>query len=228
MAFKRKPLAKKTYRRRRAYRRRGKKGAPSTAIIRAPVICPDRYFCKLKYTPDAPIVHVTTTTCGTYVYRGNDLYDPDYSGAGHQPLGFDQLMSLYSKFVVMGSKIEMRFCQVAGNSIVSVRPQPDVTAPISIELEPEKRRTKYRWLASGGRTNGRLVSYMSTARQFGVMKSKVFCEDSYSGTASASPANVWYWMIGDQDPSGTSQTIHILPTITFYCCFYSRLRLTQS
>jgi len=38
-------------------------------------------------------------------FRANDMYDPDYTGAGGQPLGFDQMMQWYRHFAVIGSKI---------------------------------------------------------------------------------------------------------------------------
>lgn len=41
----------------------------------------------------------------TWGFRCNDLYDPDYSGTGNQPYYFDQLMEMYEKFTVIGSKI---------------------------------------------------------------------------------------------------------------------------
>lgn len=41
----------------------------------------------------------------TQVYRANDVYDPDYSNAGHQPRGFDQIVAMFRNFVVLGSKI---------------------------------------------------------------------------------------------------------------------------
>lgn len=48
------------------------------------------------------------------VFRANDLYDPDYTGVGHQPYGFDQLMTLYSHYTVLGSKIKVVFMNASG------------------------------------------------------------------------------------------------------------------
>jgi len=43
------------------------------------------------------------------VYRANDLFDPDQTGGGHQPNGFDQLMAMYEQFCVVSAKITVRF-----------------------------------------------------------------------------------------------------------------------
>jgi len=40
------------------------------------------------------------------VFRCNSLYDPDYSGAGAQPYGFDQWNLIYNAFVVLRSRIK--------------------------------------------------------------------------------------------------------------------------
>lgn len=44
-----------------------------------------------------------------YVYTTNGLYDPNTTGIGHQPTGFDQLMALYNEYVVIGSTIKVSF-----------------------------------------------------------------------------------------------------------------------
>lgn len=40
--------------------------------------------------------------------RCNDLYDPDFTGTGTQPLYFDQLAAVYNHFTVVASKIIVR------------------------------------------------------------------------------------------------------------------------
>jgi hypothetical protein len=44
-------------------------------------------------------------TCGTYIFSGNGLYDPNITGTGHQPMAFDQLMLSYEHYTVLSSKI---------------------------------------------------------------------------------------------------------------------------
>ena len=52
---------------------------------------------------------VQTTTSGRYTqtFRGNGLYDPDYSGVGHQPRGFDQWANLYQAYYVYKVQINI-------------------------------------------------------------------------------------------------------------------------
>ncbi len=52
------------------------------------------------------------------IYRANGMFDPEFTGAGHQPRGFDQLMALYDHFVVVKSKITVRFCWAAESDAV--------------------------------------------------------------------------------------------------------------
>lgn len=45
---------------------------------------------------------------GTWVYRANSVYDPNYTGTGHQPMGFDQWSILYNHYTVVGAKITVQ------------------------------------------------------------------------------------------------------------------------
>lgn len=49
---------------------------------------------------------ITLASAGLYstVFSANGLYDPDITGSGHQPRGFDQLMAAYRTFTVIGSR----------------------------------------------------------------------------------------------------------------------------
>lgn len=42
-----------------------------------------------------------------WIFRANSCFDPSFTGVGHQPRGFDQLMSLYDHGTVIGSKIDI-------------------------------------------------------------------------------------------------------------------------
>lgn len=45
----------------------------------------------------------------SHVFSANGLYDPDISGTGHQPIGFDEMMALYDHYTVIGAKIRVYF-----------------------------------------------------------------------------------------------------------------------
>jgi hypothetical protein len=53
-----------------------------------------------SYDPTATVVAYNT-------YRANSLFDPDYTSAGHQPMGYDQWSSLYQCWVVPYVTVEM-------------------------------------------------------------------------------------------------------------------------
>lgn len=85
------------YNRRRVPRRIPLSGFPAKKLVRL------RYATRLNL--DAPID-------GTPVhngYRANGMYDPNMALGGHQPMGFDQWMTVYDHFTVLGSKITVRY-----------------------------------------------------------------------------------------------------------------------
>jgi hypothetical protein len=60
-----------------------------------------KYSDFLSFTPNGAPTN--------YIYSCNNLYDPNVTGVGHQPRGFDQLMALYDHFVVISAVAEVTF-----------------------------------------------------------------------------------------------------------------------
>lgn len=51
----------------------------------------------------------------SYVFSGNGLYDPNITGVGHQPLGFDEWMGIYSHYTVTGFTMKATFFNTDAN-----------------------------------------------------------------------------------------------------------------
>lgn len=63
----------------------------------------------------------------TRFFSANGLYDPDITGTGHQPMGFDQLMLFYEQATVLNSSITVTFIGLSQASRVAVYLSPDTT-----------------------------------------------------------------------------------------------------
>lgn len=90
----------------RSYGRRKKNSYNMALSTRSPF--PRMYTTKLRYSE-----HITldpgVATIATHQFSCNGLYDPNVSGGGHQPYGFDQLTPLYDHYTVIGAKIMLQF-----------------------------------------------------------------------------------------------------------------------
>ena len=53
-----------------------------------------------------------------YNFRSNSCYDPNFSGIGHQPRGFDQIMSMYQYLAVREAQIEVWFTTSDGALVI--------------------------------------------------------------------------------------------------------------
>lgn len=72
---------------------------------------PNEFYTKLKYNQGN--ISFTTGTNSKFEFRLNSLYDPDYTGTGHQPRFYDQFSAIYGRYQVYGVKA---YCFVHNNS----------------------------------------------------------------------------------------------------------------
>jgi len=73
----------------------------------------------------------TSGALDTHYFRANSVYDPDVTGTGHQPVGFDQAMLLFEQFVVFKATITVTFkSNAAGTGVrCGVFLNPDAVNP---------------------------------------------------------------------------------------------------
>ncbi len=101
------------------------------------------YVQRVSLDPTAGLLAVN-------VFRANSLFDPDFSGVGHQPMGFDDMAYLYEKYRVFSVSMKVTFTNadttyyaVSGihNGVHEETPVPD---PLDMR---EQNRTRWRQLA---------------------------------------------------------------------------------
>lgn len=68
-----------------------------------------RYVTEITLDPAANLYQV-------HHFRANSLFDPDYTGIGHQPSNFDRWMNIYNHYTVVGSKITAKYMPTAAPS----------------------------------------------------------------------------------------------------------------
>lgn len=71
-------------------------GFPSSKVVRM------RYVESVGVDPIA-------TAAGVWLFRCNSIFDPNYTGSGHQPMGHDEWSVIYNHYSVLGSKIKVTF-----------------------------------------------------------------------------------------------------------------------
>lgn len=105
----RRPKPRTTNRARRAGNAALQSGGPYPRPVRA--IMPANHLpsgqkFSFRYA-DSFSLNPAAGSYASQTFRANDLYDPDFTGAGAQPMGFDQVMAWYDHFCVVRSRIKV-------------------------------------------------------------------------------------------------------------------------
>lgn len=230
--FGRKRFGRKRFGRKKFYRRkRFGKGIRSTfrrnrfnvpSKTSMGVSFPDRIFVKLRYRT----THQNTTTAGAkydYVFSGNNIFDPDTTGTGHQPLLFDTYASLYSNYVVHASKMKVTSNNLASTNegascAFIVTPSITSLASFSVdEISEQRYAVKKLTTLNPGKTI--IKSYMSTAKIYGVPKYVVTADDKFSSAVSTGPTNNWRWTITQQNLGSNTVNQYYQVEMVFYVEF---------
>lgn len=77
---------------------------PRTRTVNAPL--PQTFRTSLEYAQYYQL-QPTATDIAERTFRLNSLFDPDLTGTGHQPRGFDELASFYGRYTVVGCTIQV-------------------------------------------------------------------------------------------------------------------------
>lgn len=183
-------IIKKSYGRRRRVRRRVMGRGTRRVPRPIPTGIVDVYQCKLKYASSFLLTCATLGTSSTYVWRMNSLFDPDFTGGGHQPYMFDQISSLYTYYNVTSCSVLLQMTPVTtSQDIIQIatrfNAQVDAAPPTAYEYLNELSRTKLTSLSPG--TQKRVKGVANIAKLLGV-GSKIYRTDfDYLTLVGANP-----------------------------------------
>lgn len=130
----------------------------------------------------------------SHVISCNGLYDPNISGTGHQPLGFDQFMLMYSHYTVIGTIIRATFInldttnyQTVGMYVAAITTEQ---ADMRVLVE---NGSKWKVLTPKANNRDGCTFVMKINPNKWLGRSKPLAVDELRGSASSNPAEQCYF-----------------------------------
>jgi len=142
-------MPSRRYKKRSKKRRYRRKGYNQLVSTRNPF--PKSMITKHRYVSTHTLTPSGAALIASYQFRGNSLYDPDYTSAGHQPLGFDEYSNLYEHFTVLGSKISITAATGGIPVVVGITRDSDATLTVNYDTVQENADTVWGSHASGSK-----------------------------------------------------------------------------
>jgi hypothetical protein len=166
---------------------------------------PSRLHAKLKYV--SPVTLTSGVTPGVHVFSANGCYDPDITGTGHQPRGFDQLIALYDHYVVLKSQAKVEYMFTTGSSVSGIQLQSSSVAQSDYIDYAEQARCDFavapRVITTGGVPEPLVHTMHFGAKEFMGIPDPITA-DKLQGTVSANPSDQAYYHIWMQSYDGSS------------------------
>jgi len=167
---------------------------------------------------------------GTYVFRGNSLYDPDYTSTGDQPYYYDELQRMYSRYRVFASKLTVSVMNNVGTSPVQITIVPSSEVfTLGLTTHPlEYPRAKPAKLLGVAGYNTTSVSQRISTREILGLKDKQVLDEDFSALTGANPASIWYWMISAYDIQAANVSVAVQVKLQYECELYDRVTVDPS
>lgn len=195
-------------------RRRLARRARRPSLYKNPI--PVSRYIKFKFADTA--YELTPPGTGiftaTYVFRGNSLFDPDVTGIGVQPYGYDQLtgaggVGIFSHYCVYSSKIRVHIVP-SSTSVVGLKfhiiPSRNSTL---VSTDPaDLRQMPYCkticWSGGDGSRKTNISNYCSSRRMYSTMTPE---NETFTAAYNANPYSQWYWhvILDEQTLMGTTK-----------------------
>lgn len=169
------------------------------------------------------------------IYRLNSLFDPDETGVGHQPYGFDQVATLYKRYKVNGCLVEVTWNDPNQDGIavgMMMTPPSSVTtlAGLGFDAANEKPFTTTRSINNSGSQKIYMKTYIPISKACGITKAQFSNDlDSYTALVGTNPALSPRIRLACCSPAaGVGGNVQAQIKMTFYCSFWDRIVLAQS
>lgn len=179
---------------------------------------------KLRYSQHFDLVS-GAGLLGVQQFRMNSIFDPDYTGVGHQPMGHDELSLRYEKYIVLGCKIQIK-CKSTNPGTVVLGSSNLTVAPSTSDQAIERG---YKYKNVFNETLATMSQNFRMSKQIGKSNAALLAENAYAAAFGANPTESSFINIGFIRDDGTSGSIcHVECLLEYDVRCYDPLPLSQS
>lgn len=204
---------------RKKYKRRYKRPVYLRSMGLGPKQVVQMAYCEYPLSIDSGV----GGTMDEYVFSANGLYDPNISGTGHQPIGFDQMTQFFDHYVVLGSKIRVNYRNNDATyaQIVTLRLSDNSTETADGRLAIENGRSMWKLIGpSGDGISDQCEIEMGCNPAKFLGRKNPLSDPELKGSSSANPSEQAYWMIGCApetavDGGSVQLVVHIQYTVAW-------------
>lgn len=212
------PIMPRKFSKQAPKRRKRARPIPGTMRPGAPSIL----FRKLRYTGIASL-SLVATGAASHLWTANGLFDPDITGTGHQPRNFDQIMTQYDHYTVLGSKVTLDCVNNQATSqgvIIASTMQDDNVSLTSLDdlMEYPKRRHKILTGGAGGFNKTRFTQSYSCKKYF---HTKPLSDSNQQGSVASNPSEGAFFGVYAHtvDNAIGTGTVDVMVTIDYIVAF---------
>lgn len=181
----------------------------------------------IRYNDTYNISTVGSAVSGQ-VMRMNSVFDPDYTGIGHQALYFDQFAAVYDQYVVLASRVDVKFSPLSitgGPYVIGITSGNQVGFSSTQYTLSEQSKSSSTALGSvAGTSVARLSQTYDPLTCLGVSAD----DDTVQSSTSNNPTKQWYAYCWAQDKSAAGAVIVAHVTVTYRVRFFGMKNVTSS
>ena len=189
---------------------------------------------RMKYARNGSLSQSIQNTSIRDTYRVNSLYDPFQSGVGATVVGHSNMAAIYSRYLITGCKIMIRFNNPSGDGMrvgvrLRVKAQSDTTSS-TLQTLAEQPLTYISGLNNTGSQVKNMSFFVRPWTLMGLSKLEYMANtSSYSSAISSTPTKdeAWFDVFG-VDPQNSSTNVSYTIRIIYYVSLYERKPLTSS
>jgi len=181
-------------------------------VTRSMPLFPEKLVVMITYNSGHIGLSSSSGVVTTHVAALNDAYDPDITGTGHQPMGFDQCMAFFNHFCVTDTDVVVEASAATGNyGRMLIRQDAGSTPVTDIDRLREFGGNVSVALSAIGAFGAaeNLVMRVPIWRLQGLTRTTMLADSSLRGSVAAAPAELSYLHVALFNPAGVTCTANI-------------------
>jgi len=158
-----------------------------------------------------------------HYFRAGSIFDPNYTGTGHQPYGHDTYQGIFNHYRVVKSVCKITNSNVGANNVMGITLTDDVSSSTDFDGVREVKPSKFIPLVNCSDPHSLVMEYNSA---------KAFPDQGQATTAlfGNNPAEEMYFDIWTEGATSTinPSALAVIVCIEYYCEFSELKDLGQS